>query len=191
MNLSTVKWAQWDKTQSGELLVCSYVCASHCAQLWRTILHRTDLIVFPLTLQKQQQWNGDLQHGMSRWLCISYTTLKTTSVIAFYCVIWHIIKCTIQWIQKKLLLESTYSVTTFHTTSNSLTYPVRNLILTTLTGYPGNSSEPEYPFRALSSIDKLKCGLMPNVMAALPNTGGAICLKPQSLANIHCWSTTQ
>jgi len=27
------------------------VCASHCAQLLHTILHRTDLIVFPLTLQ--------------------------------------------------------------------------------------------------------------------------------------------
>ena len=51
MNLSTVKWAQWDKTQSRELLVCSYVCASHCAQLLHAILHRTDLIVFPLTLQ--------------------------------------------------------------------------------------------------------------------------------------------
>ena len=42
---STVKWAQWDKTQSRELLVCSYVCASCCAQLLHTILHRTDLIV--------------------------------------------------------------------------------------------------------------------------------------------------
>ena len=48
---STVKWAQWDKTQSRELLFCSYVCALHCAQLLHTILHRTDLIVFPLTLQ--------------------------------------------------------------------------------------------------------------------------------------------
>ena len=46
-----MKWAQWDKTQSRELLVCSYVCALHCAQLLHTILHRTDLIVFPLTLQ--------------------------------------------------------------------------------------------------------------------------------------------
>ena len=27
------------------------VCASHCAQSLHTILHRTDLIVFPLTLQ--------------------------------------------------------------------------------------------------------------------------------------------
>ena len=27
------------------------MCASHCAQLLHTILHRTDLIVFPLTLQ--------------------------------------------------------------------------------------------------------------------------------------------
>jgi len=51
MNLSTVKWAQWDKTQSRDLLVCSYVCALHCAQLLHTILHRTDLIIFPLTLQ--------------------------------------------------------------------------------------------------------------------------------------------
>ena len=38
---STVKWAQWDKTQSREL----YVCASHCAQLLHTILHRTDLTI--------------------------------------------------------------------------------------------------------------------------------------------------
>jgi len=51
MNLSTVKWAQWDKTQSRELLVCSYVCALHCAQLLHTILHRTDLIISHLTLQ--------------------------------------------------------------------------------------------------------------------------------------------
>jgi len=47
MNLSTVKWAQWDKdkTQSRELLVL------FCAQLLHTILRRTDLIIFPLTLQ--------------------------------------------------------------------------------------------------------------------------------------------
>ena len=46
MNLSTVKWAQWDKTQSRELLGLFI-----CAQLLHTILHRTDLIIFPLTLQ--------------------------------------------------------------------------------------------------------------------------------------------
>jgi len=27
------------------------VCALHCAQLLHTVLHRTDLIIFPLTLQ--------------------------------------------------------------------------------------------------------------------------------------------
>jgi len=27
---------------------------------------------------------------------------------------------------------------------------------------------------------------MPNVMAALPNIGGALCLTPQSLADAHC-----
>ena len=28
---------------------------------------------------------------------------------------------------------------------------------------------------------ELECGPMPNVMAALPNTGGALCSMPQSL----------
>jgi len=32
---------------------------------------------------------------------------------------------------------------------------------------------------------KLECGPMPNVMAALPNTGGALCSTPQSLADAH------
>jgi len=27
---------------------------------------------------------------------------------------------------------------------------------------------------------------MPNVMVALPNTGGALCSTPQSLADAHC-----
>ena len=30
---------------------------------------------------------------------------------------------------------------------------------------------------------KLECGPMPNVMAALPNIGGALCSRPQSLAD--------
>ena len=37
----------------------------------------------------------------------------------------------------------------------------------------------------LVGIDKLECGPMPNVMAALPNIGGALCSTPQSLANAH------
>jgi len=32
---------------------------------------------------------------------------------------------------------------------------------------------------------------MPNVTAALPNIGGALCSTPQSLADAHCWSTVQ
>jgi len=31
----------------------------------------------------------------------------------------------------------------------------------------------------------LQCGPMPNVMAALPNIGGALCSTPQSLAHAH------
>jgi len=32
---------------------------------------------------------------------------------------------------------------------------------------------------------KLECGPMPNVMAALPTTGGALCSTLQSLADTH------
>jgi len=32
---------------------------------------------------------------------------------------------------------------------------------------------------------KLECGPMPNVMAILPNIGGALCSTPQSLADAH------
>jgi len=32
---------------------------------------------------------------------------------------------------------------------------------------------------------------MPNVMAALPNIGGALCSTPQSLADAQYWSAVQ
>jgi len=35
------------------------------------------------------------------------------------------------------------------------------------------------------SSEQLECGPMPNVMAALPNIGGALRLTPQSLADAH------
>jgi len=39
------------QSQSRELLVCSYVRASHCAQLLHTVLQRTDVIVLAFTVQ--------------------------------------------------------------------------------------------------------------------------------------------
>jgi len=36
---------------------------------------------------------------------------------------------------------------------------------------------------------KLECGPIPNVMAAMPNIGGALCSTPQSLANAHYQSS--
>ena len=38
---------------------------------------------------------------------------------------------------------------------------------------------------------KLECGQMPNLMVALPNTGGALCSTQQSLADAHYWSAVQ
>ena len=37
----------------------------------------------------------------------------------------------------------------------------------------------------VEGIRKLECGPMPNVMAAMPNIGGAVCSTPQSLADAH------
>jgi len=37
----------------------------------------------------------------------------------------------------------------------------------------------------LTLLFKLEYGPMPNVMAALPNIGGALCSTPQSLADAH------
>jgi len=38
---------------------------------------------------------------------------------------------------------------------------------------------------------QLECGPMPNVMAALANTGGDLCSMPQSLADAHYYSAMQ
>jgi len=45
------------------------VCALHCAQLLRTILHRTDLIIFPLTLQTiATDWNRPHRRPHQTWV---------------------------------------------------------------------------------------------------------------------------
>jgi len=41
------------------------------------------------------------------------------------------------------------------------------------------------------NFSKLECGPMPNLMAALPNIGGALCSTPQSLAGAQYWSAVQ
>ena len=38
---------------------------------------------------------------------------------------------------------------------------------------------------------ELECGLMPNVMAGLPNICGALCSTPQSLADTHYYTVSQ
>jgi len=38
---------------------------------------------------------------------------------------------------------------------------------------------------------KLECGQMANMMAALPNIGGALCSTPQSLADAQYWTAVR
>jgi len=65
------------------------VCASHCAQLWRTILHRTDLIVFPLTLQTittapmMSIWGKGGSLDTAHWCIVCATQSNCCSTINF------------------------------------------------------------------------------------------------------------
>ena len=51
----------------------------------------------------------------------------------------------------------------------------------------GSMVDIQYPTAEIrrGKKEELECGPMPNVMAALPNIGGALCSTPQSLANAH------
>jgi len=42
-----------------------------------------------------------------------------------------------------------------------------------------------YSLFKYNNADKLECRPVPNVMAALPNIGGALCSMPQSLADAN------
>ena len=44
---------------------------------------------------------------------------------------------------------------------------------------------------ASQRLNQLECGQMPNVMAALPNIGGALCSTPQSLADAQYWKAVR
>ena len=43
----------------------------------------------------------------------------------------------------------------------------------------------------VNNTQQLECGPMPNVMAALPTIGGALCSTPQSLAEAPYGSAVQ
>jgi len=52
-------------------------------------------------------------------------------------------------------------------------------------------SMPRYCPVHSENNQKLECGPMPNVMAALPNIDGALCSTSQSLARAHCSTAVQ
>jgi len=53
------------------------------------------------------------------------------------------------------------------------------------------TAEIRREMRGTKKKKELECGPMPNVIVALPNTGGALCSTPQSLADAHYWSAVQ
>ena len=77
-----------------------------------------------------------------------------------------------------------------------------NLVKGELNEYRTNNQnfqhlKPFVPFCRLKrpcyrqNIQQLQCGPIPNVMAALPNIGGALWSTPQSLADAHYQSAVQ
>jgi len=75
--------------------------------------------------------------------------------------------------QKLLLLTCNDKKNTFNNKLILINNAIKCLIIMMITITSGRSNlTPE-------------CGPMPNVMAAQPNTGGALCSMPQSLADAH------
>ena len=77
----TQKWiyAQWNgpsetKPNPENCWLCSYVCAVHCVQLLHTILHRTDLIIFPLASR---------QSPLLRWCLFEGKGCQSEALFAF------------------------------------------------------------------------------------------------------------
>jgi len=58
-------------------------------------------------------------------------------------------------------------------------------------GHPSPSAENRRGEKEKKKKKKLECGPMPNVMAALPNIGGALCSTPQSLVDAYYSSAIQ
>jgi len=78
------------------------------------------------------------------------------------------------------LMPTTESFTRSHTFFTNLT--------DTTDGGAFHSHQPHNAITTVSSSQfkrELKCGPMPNVMAALPYIGRALCSTPQSLADAH------
>ena len=76
---------------------CSYVCAVYCVQLLQTILHRTDLIIFPLALQTittapmMSIWGKGWSalHCWMQWNCIHvFVALRSASVACMTCLVF-------------------------------------------------------------------------------------------------------
>jgi len=60
-----------------------------------------------------------------------------------------------------------------------------NKLAVLLTSWTALYVTEHFILRPKKTETKLECGPMPNVMAALPNIGGALCSTPQSLADAH------
>jgi len=67
----------------------------------------------------------------------------------------------------------------------SLSYSWVRLNPQTTQNTPAHDIKNCFSFLLMQSDNELECGPMPNLMAALPNIGGALCSTPQSLADAH------
>jgi len=64
-------------------------------------------------------------------------------------------------------------------------YGMKNNLIGKLLYFNIYSMSHKLPEFELKEYHKLECGPMPNMMADLPNIGGALCSMPQNLADAH------
>ena len=84
-----------------------------------------------------------------------------------------------------------YSLTLLHT-ANAYSVEREMSASSSTRSMPGLQNAYESASEPVPLLTNVKlCGPMPNVMAALPNIGSALCSTPQSLADAHYLSAVQ
>jgi len=101
--------------------------------------------------------------------CTTRYNTYTKSKARFSCLLWHP-----AWKQRAPILVSALQ--------KSVSYLLRHLP-TNL--QPRNPHGVPLTTDCAVTIKQLECGPMPNVMATMPNIGGALCWMPKSLADVQ------
>jgi len=152
---------------------CSYVCAVHCVQLLNTILHRTDLIIFPFALQTittapmMSIWGKGGMRSLAfssvrapRGLSLPGRRLTVLCPATFWTVYWHHALCNFS---QEIRLSTSSLCTASNTNFLSKSCPRRLIWCWLLTNTAVPSAVTNFRcYKLIAKVSKLKNSGMDN-----------------------------